>query len=107
MDRLKRQPAVPSAGSNLSSHSRLRTALPATPAYVQMREVLLAYLSAILLDSVLERALVARRLSAETLTAEQLSELASDVMVGLRLFVPEERLPQLMLELAEVLGRAK
>jgi hypothetical protein len=60
-----------------------------------------------LLDSVLERALVARRLSAETLTAEQLSELASDVMVGLRLFVPEERLPQLMLELAEVLGRAK
>ena len=39
----------------------------------------------------------------DTLTT-QLAELASDVMVGLRLFVPEERLSQLMLDLAEILG---
>jgi hypothetical protein len=103
MDRFKRQPAAPSAGSGFSSHSRLRTAAAATPAYQQVRAVLLAYLSPILLDSVLERGLVARRLSAESLTGAELSELTSDIMVGLRLFVPEDRLPQLMLELAEVL----
>jgi hypothetical protein len=68
-----------------------------------MREALLAYLSPILVDSVLERALAARRLKAGSLNGAQLAELASDIMVGLRLFVPEERLPTLMLALAEIL----
>ncbi len=68
-----------------------------------MREVLLKYLSPILVDSVLERALATRRLDAVSLNGAQLAELASDIMVGLRLFVPEERLPTLMLALAEIL----
>jgi hypothetical protein len=68
-----------------------------------MREVLLNYLSPILVDSVLTRALKARRLNATSLTSAQLAEVASDIMVGLRLFVPEARLPTLMLELAELL----
>jgi len=36
-----------------------------------------------------------------------LSEVTADIMVGLRLFVPEERLSQLMLELAETLDRGE
>ena len=71
--------------------------------YSLMREVLLSYLTPILVDSVLERALNARRTQPERLNSTELLELASDIMVGLRLFVDEERLPKLMLELAEVL----
>ena len=69
-----------------------------------MREVLLAYLSPILVDSVLERALTARGLTPSTVNEAQLGELTSDIMVGLRLFVDDARLPQLMLDLVEVLG---
>lgn len=104
MERPKRHP--PSAGEppSLSSHSRLRTApLNASSHYTAMRDVLLRYLSPVLVDSVLTRSMHARHLDAEGLTKAQLAELASDVMVGLRLFVAEERLSQLMLDLADVL----
>jgi len=67
-----------------------------------MREVLLRYLSPILLDSVLSRALEVRRLSPTSLDQQQLAEVAADIMVGLRLFVDERYLPQLMLDLAEL-----
>jgi hypothetical protein len=69
-----------------------------------IREVLLGYLSPILVDSVLERAVRTRNLSSKSLTDSELEELVSDIMVGLRLFVDEERLPKLMLALAEILG---
>jgi hypothetical protein len=71
--------------------------------YGLMREVLLKYLSPILVDSVLMRALKSRKLVATSLTDAELAEVASDIMVGLRLFVREDRLPTLMLDLAEVL----
>jgi hypothetical protein len=87
----------------------LKTA-PTTPGsgehalrFSMMREVLRAYLGPVLLDSELERALAARKLNATSISRAELGELASDIMVGLRLFVPEERLPQLMLDLAELL----
>jgi hypothetical protein len=108
MDRFKRQGAPSVEGFSVSSHSRLRTA-PNTGSgehavrYALVREVLLAYLSPILVDSVLERALLTRRATANSLSEAELLELASDIMVGLRLFVKEERLPQLMLELADAL----
>ncbi|HVY28035.1 MAG TPA: hypothetical protein VHB79_15870 [Polyangiaceae bacterium] len=110
MERFKRfaLPAVESPST--SSHSRLRTAR-VTPGsgehalrYEMIREVMLRYLSPILVDSVLDRALKARKLSSRSLTDSELEELVSDIMVGLRLFVDEERLPKLMLSLAEVLG---
>lgn len=69
-----------------------------------MREVLLRYLSPILVDTVLTRSVHSRRLNPETATPSQVAELAADMMVGLRLFVPEDRLSQLMLDLAETLG---
>src|SRR6185503_2450399 len=104
MERFKRQAAQISAAPTLSSESRLRSAPRGglgsgnhTMRYSLMREVLLSYLSPILVDSVLDRALTARRLTPERLTSSELLELASDIMVGLRLFVDEERLPKLML----------
>jgi hypothetical protein len=104
MERSKRAPAPAVDAPTLSSHSRLRTATPkVSSTYAAMREVLLRYLSPILVDTVLSRTLRARRLDPETATPSQVAELAADVMVGLRLFVPEDRLSQLMLDLAEIL----
>lgn len=106
MERFKRGAARPEPVAGLSSHSRLRAASDNgehSLRYGLVREVLLTYLSPILVDSVLTRALQSRKLDAATLNEAQLAELASDIMVGLRLFVPEARLPTLMLALAEVL----
>jgi|GEM_PF-6439594 len=110
MERFKRDPTSPAAAAGFSSHSRLRAERATTRSssehtlrYDAMREVLLTYLSPILVDSVLTRALDARRLTASSLNETQLAEVASDIMVGLRLFVPEDRLPTLMLALADVL----
>ena len=102
MDRFKRKPAPPSPATGFSSHSRLRSA-QATPGYELVRRLLLAHVSPVLVESVLGRALSARRLVAESLTLPELAEVVSDAMVGLRLFVPEQRLAQLMLDLAELL----
>jgi hypothetical protein len=71
--------------------------------YTRMREILLAYLSPILVDSVLDKALSSRNLSPAMVTPHALGELTGDIMIGLRLFVDEKALPRLMLELAEVL----
>src|SRR4051812_28092873 len=109
MERFKRTPVPPATAGGFSSQSRMRAGQVAansgehTLRYGLVREVLLTYLSPILVDSVLTRALDARKLSAASLDEAQLAELASDIMVGLRLFVPEERLPTLMLALADVL----
>jgi hypothetical protein len=110
MERFKRDPVPPATAAGLSSQPRLRAGQTVsansgehTLRYGLVREVLLTYLSPILVDSVLTRALASRKLSAESLNETQLAELASDIMVGLRLFVPEERLPTLMLALADVL----
>lgn len=106
MERFKRGAARPDPGAGFASHSRLRAAgnnSEHSLRYGLVREVLLTYLSPILVDSVLTRALQSRKLDAATLDEAQLAELASDIMVGLRLFVPEARLPTLMLALAEVL----
>lgn len=104
MERSKRAPAPAVDARTLSSHSRLRAAPPKVSSiYAAMREVLLRYLSPILVDTVLSRSLQSRHLSPETATTAQVTELVADVMVGLRLFVPEERLSQLMLDLVETL----
>jgi hypothetical protein len=62
----------------------------------RLRGVMLRYISCILVDSVLERALRAR-------PGADLHAITEDCMIGLRLFVEEQELPNLMLELAEVL----
>lgn len=63
----------------------------------RLRTVMQRYISSILVDSVLERALRSRP------NASDLHAITEDCMIGLRLFVEEQELPNLMLELAEVL----
>lgn len=55
------------------------------------------YISTILVDSVLDRALRSRP------GPTDLHAITEDCMIGLRLFVEEQELPNLMLELADVL----
>jgi hypothetical protein len=110
MERFKRHALPTDDAASLSSHSRLRAAGASHGSgeyamrYGMMREVLLGYLSPILVDSVLERALHARKLTARSVSDTELAELASDIMVGLRLFVPEAQLSKLMLQLADIIG---
>ena len=73
------------------------------PPYIRLRTILLRYLSPILVDTVLNQAMFKRGLSQNRLTAHELSDLAPDMMLGLRLFVAERKLPELMVELAELL----
>ncbi len=63
----------------------------------RLRSVMQHYISTILVDSVLERALRAHP------DAKNLQAITEDCMIGLRLFVEEQELPNLMLELADVL----
>jgi len=63
------------------------------------------YFSRILVKSVLDRGLNARGLTPQTLSPDDLEGLVEDSMVGLRLFVSPDRLPELMVELSEVLTR--
>jgi hypothetical protein len=71
--------------------------------YELVREILLGYLSPILVDSVLDKALRDRSMTPSMLSPTSLAELTSDIMVGLRLFVEEDQLAKLMIELAAVL----
>ncbi len=86
---------VPATSSSTSGQLALR--------YQRLREVLTRYLSPILVDSVLERAMLARGLTPARLGSGEIAELTSDIMLGLRLVVAESRLSALMLELAEIL----
>ncbi len=72
--------------------------------YEEVHACLERYLSAILVESVLSRALGIRGLTVEALTLPDLEVVVEDSMVGLRLFVPAERLPELMVELSEILA---
>ena len=63
----------------------------------RLRGVMQHYISSILVDSVLQRAMQSHAGAAD------LQALTEDCMIGLRLFVKERDLPNLMLELAEVL----
>ncbi len=89
--RLRAQPRAPSESGNYPRP------------FAMVRQILRRYLSPIIVDSVLEKAMQERKLSAAMMGPDALGEITSDIMIGLRLFVPEERLPQLMLELAEIL----
>ena len=62
------------------------------------------YISPILVDSVLNKALTDRGLAhADYLTDADIEAMVEDCMVGLRLFVEKDRLPQLMIDLTDIL----
>lgn len=68
----------------------------------QLRAVLRQYISSVLLDSVMQRALERHQMQA--LKGVELYEaVTADCMIGLRMFVSDEDLPELMLSLADFL----
>ncbi len=73
--------------------------------YDDVRGCLERYLSKILVDSVMNRALAHHDLKPDELTLQDLEVVVEDAMVGLRLFVAAERLPDVMVELSEILTR--
>lgn len=109
MDPMKRHPSRPDASELAANTKHGQT--PAAHAsgsrrlspYMALRGLLLRYLSPILVDTVLNQAMFKRRFASHTLTVHELCELAPDMMLGLRLFVDERRLPELMVNLAELL----
>jgi hypothetical protein len=80
-----------------------RAARGARRKFEEIRACLERYLSKILVESVLTRALTHHALTPEALTLPDLEVVVEDAMVGLRLFVPADRLPDLMVELSELL----
>jgi hypothetical protein len=95
--------ATPGSATRLRAAPANHGAFQRSSGYAKIRAILSKYLSAILVESVLQKSIQSRHLSPDTLSAADLADLTGDIMVGLRLFVPSERLPELMLELADVL----
>lgn len=68
----------------------------------QLRSVLRQYVSSVLLDSVIQSAFARHEVQARTVP-DLYEAVTADCMIGLRMFVPSELLPELMLELADFL----
>jgi tRNA 2-thiouridine synthesizing protein A len=68
----------------------------------QLRSVLRQYVSSVLLDSVIQNAFARHELQARSVP-ELYEALTADCMIGLRMFVPDDLLPELMLALADFL----
>lgn len=73
--------------------------------YAAVRNCMARYISPILVDSVLGRAMRTRGVTARTMSDEAIEGIVEESMIGLRLFVEPSRLSGLMIELAEILGR--
>jgi hypothetical protein len=71
--------------------------------FQHIRDCLHKYLSAIMVDSCLKQAMKRRAIDRPR-TPSDLEGIVEEVMVGLRLFVAADRLPQLMLELTDLLA---
>lgn len=63
------------------------------------------YISPITVDAVLRKSLQASGVESASLADGRIEAVVEEAMVGLRMFVPPGKLPGLMLELAEILGR--
>lgn len=73
--------------------------------YEELEGILERYVSRITMSSVLSSVLAQRSLSQHEVDGENIIELVEEVMVGLRLFCDPARLPDLMIELAELCDR--
>ena len=71
--------------------------------YALVRQCMARYISPILVDSVLGKAMQSRGLVLSSLSDEAIEAVVEESMIGLRLFVDPIRLPSLMLDLAEIL----
>ena len=69
--------------------------------YSRLAAVMSRYLSDASVEATLGTVLAARKLSAAELSPVALPEVVGEAMLGLRTFCPPDRLPRLMLELAD------
>ena len=69
--------------------------------YDDLFTLMTRYLSDASVEATLGTVLAKRGLSVDEFTSENLPEVVAEAMVGLRAFCRPERLPQLMLELAD------
>ena len=69
--------------------------------YDDLFALMTRYLSHASVEATLGTVLAKRKLSAAALTSDVLPEVVAEAMVGLRTFCRPDRLPQLMLELAD------
>ncbi len=77
--------------------------MPSSQRLKKVQACMERYISSIIVHGMIERTLQNRGLSWATVTDAAVPRLVEDSMVGLRLFVDAPRLPDLMLELAEIL----
>jgi hypothetical protein len=63
------------------------------------------YVASLTIDSMLRRSLDRLEMPMEAVTARNLDTVVEEVMVGLRLFCDPNKLPELMVELAELCHR--
>jgi hypothetical protein len=68
-------------------------------------EILEGYVSRITIDSMLATVLAQRAIEHSAIDSENLVDVVGEVMIGLRLFCPADRLPDLMIDLAEFCDR--
>ena len=86
----------------MPSSSRPSRASPGEQArYRRLGALLARYVSALTIAAVLRTARSHRGLQEEAVTVAELPELVEECMKGLRVFCAPERLPALMLELAD------
>lgn len=70
--------------------------------YSRLRASLLTYISPLTVDMVLNKTLAEVGTTPHQLRAEHLADVVEAAMMPLRMFVPEDSLPELMLELADL-----
>jgi len=75
--------------------------------YFMVRECLARYISPITVDAVLGKSLQASGVGSASLADGRIDAIVEQAMIGLRMFVPPGELPELMVELAEILERAQ
>ena len=83
----------------------MREAPLPTNRHERLTSVLERYISRSTVIAMLRTVLAERGISPERMTADELASVVEEVMVGLRLFCSPRRLPDLMIELAELCDR--
>ena len=74
--------------------------------YYMVRECLARYISPITVDAVLGKSLKSSGVGSANLADGRIDAVVEEAMIGLRMFVSPSELPELMVELAEILERA-
>jgi len=101
--RIERNATAVSGSFRVTPRESYRAVRGVRRKYDEVRACLERYFSKILVESVLHRAFDRHAMTPEALTLPDLEVLVEDSMVGLRLFVRKDRLPELMVELSDIL----